>query len=251
MKYKLNSDSFDYKNSKLNLTKAILLFKIKTVCQNLVEIYKYFRLRKKMKFFEKWRRATNFSNFFKKLENNVNEKCRKLYEPKINSLTIEIKNKQKIIEDLKNNEKVINISNKQLEKEKENFIKKEKKLNQKIEQSLKENSQYENGEMNSTNSINNQNEMNYKETIAKLEEKLKELEDEEYERKNYMEKYSEDMSNMMSVFEQKAQEIMRLQNNGHLRKKLEINTGNYGSINQSPDINFSEINNRTTNKFNN
>ena len=89
---------------------------------------------------------------------------------------------------------------------------------------------------------------NNEEKIKELEKKLKELEDEEIERKNYMEEYSEEMSNMMSVFEQKAQEIMRLQNNGHIRRRLEINTGSYDSTNLGSEYNFNETINRNNSK---
>ena len=60
-----------------------------------------------------------------------------------------------------------------------------------------------------------------------------------------MEDYEEEMSKMMTIFEQKAQEIMRLQNNGalnngHQQRRLEINTGSYDSTNPGSDCNFSE-----------
>ena len=86
------------------------------------------------------------------------------------------------------------------------------------------------------------------EKIKELEKKLKELEDEENERKAYMEEYSEEMGSMMNVFEQKAQEIMRLQNTGHMRRRLEINTGSYDSTNPGSEYNFNETINRNNSK---
>ena len=69
-----------------------------------------------------------------------------------------------------------------------------------------------------------------------MEKRLKELEDEEIDRKNYMNEYSEEMGKIMGVFEQKAKEIMRLQNNGQLRKKTDINNSNNNNINFNTGI---------------
>jgi uncharacterized protein (DUF3084 family) len=193
---------------------------------------------------------------FQKLEKIINEKYNKIYEAKANNISKEIKNKQKAIDDFKENEKELYNSNKQIEKEKENLLKNEKKLMQKIEQTEKENAQLEKEKktkevMNNSNTYQNffpSKKANNEEKIKELEKKLKELEDEEIERKNYMEEYSEEMANMMNVFEQKAQEIMRLQNNGHMRRRLEINTGSYDSTNPGSEYNFNETINRNNSK---
>ena len=246
----------DYEKSKLNLKKAIILHKIKSSCLNLYEIYKYYRLRKKMKFFQKWKNSTLLKRDLEKLEKSINDKYSKLYDVKTNNINKEIKNKQKAIEDLKENEKNLHNSNKLMEKEKESLLKNEKKLMQKIEQMEKENAQLEKEKktkeaMNNSNTYQNffpSKKENNDEKIKELEKKLKELEDEEIERKNYMEEYSEEMANMMSVFEQKAQEIMRLQNTGHIRRRLEINTGSYDSTNPGSEYNFNETINRNNSK---
>ena len=189
-----------------------------------------------------------------KIEKNINDKDNKLYETKTNNINREIKIKQKALDDLKENEKALSNSNKQMEKEKENLLKNEKKLLQKIEQIEKENAQLEK-EKKAKEAINSntyQNffpkKENYEEKIQELKKKLKELEDEEIERKTYMEEYSEEMANMMSVFEQKAQEIMRLQNTGNMRRRLEINTGSYDSTNPGSEYNFNETINRNNSK---
>ena len=70
----------DYEKSKLNLKKAIILHKIKSSCLNIYEIYKYFRLRKKMKFFQKLKNNINLKKDLEKLEKNINDKYNKLYE---------------------------------------------------------------------------------------------------------------------------------------------------------------------------
>ena len=66
---------------------------------------------------------------------------------------------------------------------------------------------------------------------------MKELEEEEIDRKNYLDEYSEEMGKIMGVFEQKAKEIMRLQNNGQLRRRMDNNNTNTGiSTNPNTDI---------------
>ena len=209
-----------------------------------------------MKFFQKWKNSVNLKKDLEKLEKNINDKYNKLYETKTASINKEIKNKQKSIEELKENEKDLHNSNKQMEKEKENLLKNEKKLQQKIEQLEKENAQLEKEKKSKevmTNSNTYQNffpnkKENNEEKIKELEKKLKELEDEEIERKNYMEEYFGEMVNMMSVFEQKAQEIMRLQNTGHMRRRLEINIGSYDSTNPGSEYNFNETISRNNSK---
>ena len=56
-----------------------------------------------------------------------------------------------------------------------------------------------------------------------------------------MNEYSEEMGKIMGVFEQKAKEIMRLQNNGQLRRKTDTNNNNINintgiSTNPNTDI---------------
>ena len=65
---------------------------------------------------------------------------------------------------------------------------------------------------------------------------MKELEEEEIDRKNYLDEYSEEMGKIMGVFEQKAKEIMRLQNNGQLRRRMDNNTNTGISTNPNTDI---------------
>ena len=52
---KTSNRYIDYEKSKLNLKKAIIIHKIKSSGLNLFSIYKYYRLRKKAKFFQKWK----------------------------------------------------------------------------------------------------------------------------------------------------------------------------------------------------
>ena len=66
---------------------------------------------------------------------------------------------------------------------------------------------------------------NNEEKIKELETKIMELDKEKSERDAYFKNFYEEMINMMILFEQKTQKIMKLQNNEHPQKKLEINTG--------------------------
>ena len=253
---KTSNRYIDYEKSKLNLKKAIIIHKIKSSGLNLFSIYKYYRLRKKAKFFQKWKNHVNLKKDLEKLEKNIIDKYNKLYEAKTNTINKEIKNKQKAIDELKEKEKELHNSTKFYEKENETLLKKEKTLNQKIEQLEKENSQLEKEKKSKEAMTNSNTYQNFfpskkesnEEKIKELEKKLKELEDEENERKAYMEEYSEEMGNMMTVFEQKAQEIMRLQNTGHMRRRLEINTGSYDSTNPGSEYNFNETINRNNSK---
>ena len=167
------------------------------------------------------------------LEKNIEEKVNKSYEQRLTNLNKELKMKQKSLEELKEKEKIIQSSNKQIEKEKDILIKNRKKLAQKMEQIEKENALLEKEKKNKNN-INNNSYQNFyspkkeEEKIKELEKKLKELEEEEIDRKNYMNEYSEEMGKIMGVFEQKAKEIMRLQNMGQLRRRLDNNTNNTG-----------------------
>ena len=72
-----------------------------------------------MKFFQKWKDTVSLKKDFQKLEKILNEKYIKIYETKTNTINKEIKNKQKAIDDFKENEKELYNSNKQIEKEKE------------------------------------------------------------------------------------------------------------------------------------
>ena len=222
----------DYSTSKLNLKKLLILTKIKTKCNYLFQIYKLNILKKKQKYFKYWKNISSTNKMNEILEKNISEKINKSYEPKINNLNKEFKNKQKTLDELKESEKVLQNSNKQIEKEKDSLIKNKKKLAQKIEQIEKENILLEKEKKNKIN-INTNTYQNFhtskkdEEKIKELEKRLKELEEAEIDRKNYMTEYSEEMGKIMGVFEQKAQEIMRLQNI-QIRRRHDTNSTNAG-----------------------
>ena len=229
----------DYNTSKINLKKILILSKINIACNNVFQIYKSFILKKKQKYFQRWKNETIKNKISENLKQKISEKINKIYEPKINDLNKELKTKQKNLEELKEKEKHLQSSNKQAEKEKDILIKNRKKLAVKIEQIEKENALLEKERKNKININTYQNFFSSKkdeEKIKELEKRLKELEDEEIDRKNYMNEYSEEMGKIMGVFEQKAKEIMRLQNNGQLRKKTDINNSNNNNINFNTGI---------------
>ena len=239
--YKSNYAITDYKISKINLKKILILSKINSACNNIFQIYKLSQLKKKQKYFQYWKNITLTKKIEETLEKKISEKINKLYETKINNLNKELKTKQKNLEELKESEKALQSSNKQMEKEKDLLIKNRKKLAQKIEQIEKENAVLEKEKKNKNN-ININTYQNFysskkdDEKIKELEKKLKELEEEEIDRKNYLDEYSEEMGKIMGVFEQKAKEIMRLQNNGQLRRRMDNNTNTGISTNPNTDI---------------
>jgi len=225
--------NIDFKNSKIYLKKLFILSKIKSQIFKIFQIYKFFRYKKLQKFFEKWKYITSLAKNITLVENNISQKINKMYETKIISINKDLKSKQKSLEDLKETEKNFIISNKQIEKEKDALIKNEKKLVQKIEQIEKENSLLE--KKNKNNTSQNFYTKKEEEKIKELEKKLKELEDEEIERKNYMNEYSEEMGKIMGVFEQKAKEIMRLQNMGQIRRRFDSGNSTRPSMDSMAD----------------
>ncbi len=233
----------DYRISKLNMKKILILSKIKSGCNNLLEIYHLYRLKKKQKYFQYWKNISLTYLLSENLQKNISEKINKSYESKINNLNKEYRNKQKTLEELKETEENIQSSNKQIEKEKDALIKNKKKLMQKIEQIEKENALLEKEKKNKNN-LNNNTYQNFycskkdEEKIKELEKRLKELEEEEIDRKNYMNEYSEEMGKIMGVFEQKANEIMRLQDMGQFRRRIDSNITNTG-ISTHPNSEFS------------
>ncbi len=253
-KDKSNYSLIDYKTSKINLRKILILSKINFACNNIFQIYKSFILKKKQKYFQRWKNEIITNQISDNLKLKISEKINKIYDSKINDLNKELKTKQKNLEDLKESEKHLQSSNKQSEKEKDILIKNRKKLALKIEQIEKENALLEKERKNKNNINTYQNFFSSKkdeEKIKELEKRLKELEEEEIDRKNYMNEYSEEMGKIMGVFEQKAKEIMRLQNNGQLRRKTDTNNINNININTgiSTNPNTDIFNDDIFNKF--
>ena len=194
----------------------------------------FFSLKKKSKFFSDWKNKILIEKAKTKIENEIKEKYNKQYKNQISNINSGIKKNEKSIEEIKSQEKKINQNIKLKEKQKEEAKKKSTELEQKIEEMKnviekleKEKSEKEN----LTNSNNTFSSMSRKEVseeiIKELENKVIELDNEKNERDTYFQNFYDEMINMMVIFEQKTQKIIKMQNySEHPQKKLEINTGN-------------------------
>ena len=217
-----------------NKLKMYLVFhNIQKNCNNLIKLYSFIRIKKKSKFFSEWKNKIFTEKINSKIENDIKEKYNKLYKSQISNVHSSIKKNEKALEDLKLQEKKITQNIKLKEKQKEDEKKKCNELEQKIDEVKKLNEKLEKEKLdkeNLTNSNNTFSSMNNRkegadEIIKELENKIIELDTEKNERDNYFQNFYDEMINMMSLFEQKTQKIMKMQNAEHPQKKLEINTG--------------------------
>ena len=236
------------------LKMSMVVHKIQKSGLHLMQIYKAFRLRQKMKNFLIWQTKINIEKNNKRIEIDIKEKYNKLYDNNISETMNTIKKKEKNIEELKTQEKKISQNIKHKEKQKEEINKKISELEQKIEDVTKLNEKLEK-EKNEKETLTNSNTFssfnkkeNSEEKIKELELKIMELDKEKSERDTYFKNFYEEMIKMMYLFEQKTQKIMKLQNNEHPQKKLEINTGGemFDSLNH-----FNEFGSSDTIKGNN
>ena len=238
---------YDYKKLNKNLKMSIILHKINKCSFNLIKIYKTYRLRQKYKNFLLWQEKINIEKNNKKIENDAKEKYNKIYENKISDTMNLIKKKEKNIEELKSQEKKISENIKQKEKQKEEINKKMKELEQKVDEISKINEKLEKEKneketLTNSNTFSSLNKENNEEIIKELELRILELDKEKTERDAYFKNFHEEMINMMIIFEQKTQKILKMQNNEHPQKKLEINTGGemFDSLNHFNDFGSSD-----------
>jgi len=240
---------YDYDKISQNLKMSIVLHKINQSSMNLIQIYKAFRLRKKLNNFLFWKEKISFDKNKKKIENDVKEKYIKLYENNISDTIKSIKKKEKNIDELKSQEKKITQNNKQKEKQKDDLNKKINELEQKIEETIKINEKLEK-EKNEKETLTNSNTFsslnkkeNNEEIIKELEMRIVELDKEKSDRDTYFKNFHEEMINMMIIFEQKTQKILKMQNIEHPQKKLEINTGGemFDSLNHFNEFGTSDV----------
>ena len=238
----------DYDKISQNLKMSIVMHKIQNSCQNLMQIYKEYRIKKKMKQFLIWQQKINIEKNNKKIENDIKEKYNKLYENNISDTVNSIKKKEKNIEDLKGQEKKISSNIKQKEKKKEELNKNLTDLEQKIEEVTKINEKLEK-EKNEKETLTNSNTFsslnkkeNNEEIVKELEMRIIELDKEKSERDTYFKNFYEEMNNMMILFDQKLKKIIKIQNDEHPQKKLEINTGGemFDSLNHFNDFGSSD-----------
>ena len=229
---KNNIENISSENINNKLKMYLVFHNIQKNCNNLIKIYNFFRKKKKSKFFSEWKNKISMEKYNSKIENDIKEKYSKLFKSQISNVQSSIKKNEKAIEDLKSQEKKISQNFKLKEKQKDEEKKKCNELEQKIEEVKKLNEKLEKEKLekeNLTNSNNTFSSMNRKEgtdeMIKELENKIIELDNEKSERDNYFQNFYDEMINMMAIFEQKTQKIMKIQGGEHLQKKLEINTG--------------------------
>ena len=250
---KFNRNNFvDISSEDINkkLKMYLVFHKIQKNCNNLLNLYNFFRKKKKSKFFSEWKNKISIEKANIKIENELKEKYNKLYKSQISNTNSTIKRNEKNIEELKTQEKKISQNIKTKEKQKEDIKKKCAELEQKIEEikSLNEKLEKEKTEKENMSNSNitfsslSRKEGN-EEIIKELENKIIELDNEKVERDAYFQNFYDEMINMMAIFEQKTQKIMKMQNSEHPQKKLEINTEN--------EILDSNLRNKPKNKINN
>ena len=235
-------------NKKLKM--YLVFHKIQKNCNNLLNLYNFFRKKKKSKFFSEWKNKISIEKANIKIENELKEKYNKLYKSQISNTNSTIKRNEKNIEELKTQEKKISQNIKTKEKQKEDIKKKCAELEQKIEEIKSLNEKLEKEKMEKENMSNSNitfsslsRKEGNEEIIKELENKIIELDNEKVERDAYFQNFYDEMINMMAIFEQKTQKIMKMQNSEHPQKKLEINTEN--------EILDSNLRNKSKNKINN
>ena len=229
-----NINNISSENINEQLKKYLIFHNIQKNCNNILKIYNLFCLKKKSKFFSDWKNKILIEKAKSKIENEIKEKYNKQYKNQISNINSSIKKNEKSIEEIKSQEKKINQNIKLKEKQKEEAKKKSTELEQKIEEmkNVIEKLEKEKAEKeNLTNSNNTFSSMSRKEVseeiIKELENKVIELDNEKNERDTYFQNFYDEMINMMVIFEQKTQKIIKMQNySEHPQKKLEINTGN-------------------------
>ena len=112
------------------------------------------------------------------------------------------------------------------------------KINEKLEKEKNEKETLTNS--NTFSSLNKKE--NNEEIVKELEMRIIELDKEKSERDTYFKNFYEEMNNMMILFDQKLKKIIKIQNDEHPQKKLEINTGGemFDSLNHFNDFGSSD-----------
>ena len=235
----------DYNNSinqneiKKTLISQIIYHKLNNSTKNIFYIYKYYKLRKKIKYFEFWKR---YVSLCKNLENEFNAK--NSYDKKLNDLKKQIKNMNMKIDNLKKDEKKVNKSVQIKEEQKNNAQKNIKTLSNKCKQLQKEKDNIKN--MNSNiinvkNTNNNRNNVNIttnstknKETEEKkmeLESNLRQVKEEDLNNDIKFKNFINNMDEKLNYYQSKANEILRQKR----QRSLEISKTDY-------EINNEQIN---------
>ena len=249
-KQELSSNSYISQNNINKILKTHIIYhKINTSLKNIFFIYKNAKFRRKLIYFEFWKRYITLCS---SLEVEINSK--NSYDKKINDLNKKIKNMNKIKDNLKLDEKKIsqslqvkeeqrntkqknikNLSNKykQLQKEKDvNKIMKNNLLNIKTDKSSMN--------TNTTNSIKTRES---EEKLLELESNLRQMKEEELNNDRHFKNFVNNVENNLNNFESKALGIL-----GQKRQKsVEIKKEDYESSLDNKNFNNIKVENSNVN----
>ena len=232
----LKSNNLEEKNKPLDqkeinkiLLSEIIYHRINNCTKNIYYIYKNVRFRKKIKYFEFWKR---YVVLCASLEDELNSK--NSYDKKINDLNKKIKEINKKREDLKIEEKKISKSVQTKEEQKNNVQKNIKNLANKFKQiqKEKESNRINNNIMNVKNS-NNRNNVNITTNSAKnreceekkmeLESNLRQVKEEDLNNDKKFKDFINNIDNKLNEYQSRANDILRQRN----QKSMEINKNDY------------------------
>ena len=241
----------NYSQKEINniLITHILFHKINISMKNIFFIYKNAKYRRKLKYFEFWKRYISLCS---SIEVEINSK--NSYDKKINDLNKKIKNMNKIKDNLKLDEKKINQSLQVKEEQRNAKQKLVKNLSTKFKQLQKEkdsNKTKKNNLLNIKNDKNNlntnsQNSIKTKESeekIMELESNLRQMKEEELNNDRHFKNFVNNVENNLSDFESKALSIL-----GQKRQEsVEIKKEDYEMGLENKNINKIKVENYNDN----
>ena len=231
------------------LISHILYHKINTSLKNIFFIYKNAQFRRKLKYFNFWKRYITLCS---SLENEINSK--NAYDKKINDLNKKIKNMNKIKDNLKLDEKKINQSLQVKEEQRNNQQKIIRNLTNKYKQLQKEkesNKAMKNNLLNiksdksnlNTNTQNSIKTRESEEKLLELESNLRQMKEEELNNDRHFKNFVNNVENNLNNFESKALGIL-----GQKRQKsLEIKKEDYEVSIENKNINKVKVENYNVN----
>ena len=231
------------------LISHILYHKINTSLKNIFFIYKNAQFRRKLKYFNFWKRYITLCS---SLENEINSK--NAYDKKINDLNKKIKNMNKIKDNLKLDEKKINQSLQVKEEQRNNQQKIIRNLTNKYKQLQKEkesNKAMKNNLLNiksdksnlNTNTQNSIKTRESEEKLLELESNLRQMKEEELNNDRHFKNFVNNVENNLNNFESKALGIL-----GQKRQKsLEIKKEDYEISIENKNINKVKVENYNVN----
>ena len=242
-KSNIKDKSMNQKEINKILISQIIFHKINNSTKNIYYIYKNIRLRKKIKYFEFWKR---YILLCKSLEKELNSK--NSYDKKLNDLKKQIKNMNILKDNLKKDEKKINKSVQIKEEQKNNVQKNIKNLTNKCNQLQKEkenikflNNNIMNVKNNNRNNINiTTNSTKNKETEEKkleLESNLRIVKEEDLNNDKKFKNFINDINNKLNYYQTKANDILRQKR----QRSLEISKTDYEMNNEQLNNNNMEI----------